>query len=398
MSFLYFDCFSGVSGDMIVASLLDCGASFENLQQALSELPVAASLSCSSKTLQGIACTSFEVHSEAAPLRFLADIEKIIRGSNLSPNVKLRSLEIFTRLAEAESRVHGITPDKVHFHEIGAVDTIVDIVATFLCLEYLHIDELYASPLPWSPGFVDIDHGRYPLPAPATSLLLSGFPCVFSDAGFELVTPTGAALITTIAKPWAASRVFIPSRIGYGAGNYIRKDKVPNLLRVVKADSVLADGAANPITILETEVDDVNPEIFTHLHQIFGSHPDVLDYFTTPVHMKKNRPGILITLITRPEAADVLAHKLMLESGSLGVRYRLQHRYTVPRAESRLDTPWGPVRIKIAQYNNESIRIKPEFDDVQSIALRNNLPLFKVYAAVIELASAIKGFPGATTL
>jgi len=394
MSFLYFDCFSGISGDMIIAALLDCGASFEYLNKSLSTLPIAATVTYTQKVLQGIRCTSFDVHSEGTSLRHLADIEEIINDSNLSSEIKYNSLHVFNRLAVAESTVHGISPDHIHFHEIGAVDTIVDIVGAFLCLESLGIDEVYTSPLPWSAGSIDISHGRYPLPAPATALLLSGFPCVFSDAGIELVTPTGAALITEIASPWTDARPFVPSQIAYGAGDYIRKDRVPNLLRVVKADFVVSpEHAAETIAILETEVDDINPEIYTHLHHLFTSHPGVLDFFTTPVQMKKNRPGTLITLLTRPEASDLLAQKLMLESGSLGVRHRLQHRYTVPRIESQLQTPWGPVRIKIAQFNSGSIRIKPEFDDIQTIAVQNNLPLFEVYAKVNGLTSTITGLP-----
>lgn len=390
MSFLYFDCYSGLSGNMIIASLLDIGASFEYMQRELSGLNISAQINRSFKSIQGIQCSSFEVASEQAPLRYLSDIQKIIADSSLPLNVKGRSIQVFTLLAEAEGRVHGIGLNEVHFHEIGAVDTIVDIVGTFLCLESLGINEIYSSPLPWSSGFVDMDHGRYPLPAPATTQLLSGFPCVFCDAGIELVTPTGAALITSIATPWTGSQAFIPVLIGHGAGNYIRKDKVPNLLRVVKAEFVWADHSSDSVNILETEVDDVNPEFFTHLHHIFMSYPGVLDYFTTPIHMKKNRPGTLITLITRPESAHEIAQKLLLESGSLGVRYRIQHRFTVPRTECQILTRWGPVRIKIARYNADSIRIKPEFDDVQAIAVRHNLPLFKVYEEISGLASSQK--------
>lgn len=393
MSFLYFDCFSGVSGDMIISALLDCGASFEHLNQVLAKLPIAAKISHRRKIVSGIRCTSFDVLSEGAPLRHLADIEKIIADSSLSAIIKSKSLHVFNRLAVAESTVHGTDPGLIHFHEIGAVDTIVDIVGTFLCLESLGIDEIYTSPLPWPAGFIDISHGRYPLPAPATSLLLSGYPCVFSDAGIELVTPTGAALITTIATPWSDSRPFIPSQIAYGAGDYIRPDKVPNLLRVVKAEFMYPEQGVETIAVLETEVDDVNPEIFTHLHHLFTSDPSVLDFFTTPVQMKKNRPGTLITLLTRPEDSPPLARRLMLESGSLGVRHRLQSRYTVPRTESQVKTPWGPVRIKIARFGPDSIRIKPEFDDIQAIAVHNDLPIYKVYAVVSNLAAAITDLP-----
>lgn len=393
MSFLYFDCFSGVAGDMIISALLNCGASFDYLNTALSNLPIAAKISHRQKVVQGINCTALEIHSEAAPMRHLEDIEKIIAQSNLSPNIKSKSLHVFNRLAVAESTVHGISLEHIHFHEIGAVDTIIDIVGTFLCLESLGIDRVYTSPLPWSSGFINISHGRYPLPAPATALLLAGFPCVFSDAGIELVTPTGAALITSIASPWTDARAFIPQQTGYGAGTYVREDKVPNLLRVVKADFVSPTLTTEAIAVLETEVDDVNPEIFTHLHQVFNSHPSVLDYFTTPVQMKKNRPGTLITLLTRPDDGYLLANRLILETGSLGVRHRLQDRYTAPRRESQVETPWGPVRIKIARLNPEVIRVKPEFDDIQAIAGRHNLPIHEVYQVVGKLTANITTLP-----
>ncbi len=383
MSFLYFDCFSGVSGDMIIAALLDCGASFETLQLALSTLPIAINLSCDQKVVKGIRCTSFNVNaSGSAPIRHLADIAGIIDASKLSSKIKSNSLNVFNKLAEAEGLVHGVNPSSIHFHEIGAVDTIVDIVGTFLCLDYLGIDQIYASALPWSDGFVDISHGRYPLPAPATALLLSGFPCVFSNVGMELVTPTGAALITSIASPLLDPPPFIPNRVAYGAGDYVRKDNVPNLLRLIRGDFITPSEPGEAVAVLETEVDDLNPEIFSHLYHLFGSHPAVLDFFTAPIYMKKNRPGTLITLIARPESSEQLAQLLIQESSSLGVRYRLQNRYAASRTESTVDTPWGPVRVKLARLPSGGMRAKPEFDDCQAIALRHNLPLLEVYSVV----------------
>jgi len=390
MSFLYFDCFSGVSGDMLIGALLDCGASFEELHQAVLSLPISVNVSYNYKMVQGIRSAAFTVDApHTAPIRHLADITEIVSSSSVSAEVKTKSLRVFTRLAEAEAKVHGVSPDTVHFHEIGAVDTIVDILGTFLCLESLGVDEIYASPLPWSGGLINIGHGRYPLPAPATALLLANFPCVFTDAGIELVTPTGAALLTSIANPLINPPPFIPQNISYGAGTYIRKDNVPNLLRVVKADWTSSSEQEQTVGVLETEIDDLNPEIFTHLAQLFNLHDAVLDYFTTPVYMKKNRPGTLLTLITRPEHVKTLARMLIQESGSLGIRYRLQNRYVVPRSESCLDTPWGTIRVKIARLPLGGVRIKPEFDDCQAIALLHNMPLLEVYSVINELASRL---------
>jgi pyridinium-3,5-bisthiocarboxylic acid mononucleotide nickel chelatase len=387
MGFLYFDCFSGVSGDMIIAALLDCGASFEALSEAVSSLPISAHIAFESREVQGIRCTSFQVAAHEAPLRHLTDIEHLLAGSSLPETTKHKALQVFNRLAAAEASVHGVSPAEVHFHEIGAVDTLVDIVGTLVCLDSLGIEAAFAAPLPWSGGLINISHGCYPLPAPATTLLLTGFPCFFADAGVELVTPTGAALLTSIASPLLEPLPFVPIRVGYGAGNNLRKDGVPNLLRVVKADFTAPPLTPEAVVVLETEVDDLNPEIYSHLHQLFVSHPAVWDYFTTPVAMKKNRPGTLITLVARPDQAQNLAALLMRESGSLGVRYRLQNRYALLRSESTLETPWGPVRIKQAHLPNGSVRIKPEFEDCQRIARQHSLALLDVYAAVTQLAA-----------
>jgi hypothetical protein len=390
MSFLYFDCFSGVSGDMIIAALLDCGASFEGLEVALSSLPISAKLSCSQKVLKGIRCTSFDVDVDGAtPIRHLNDIADIIEASGLSPEIKSNSLTVFNKLAVAEGSVHGVSPTSVHFHEIGAVDTIVDIVGTFWCLDALGIKQIYTSALPWSGGFVDISHGRYPLPAPATALLLSGFPCVFTNIGMELVTPTGAALITTFSSPLVDLPPFIPNRVAYGAGHNLRKDNVPNLLRLVRGDFISASQSGELVAVLETEVDDLNPEIFSHLYRLFGSHPAVLDFFTSPVYMKKNRPGTLITLLTTPDSSNKLAHLLMQESGSLGVRFRMQGRYVASRSESHVDTPWGPVRVKLARLPLGELRAKPEFEDCQAIAIHHKLPLLEVYSTVNTIVSRL---------
>ncbi|MCX5780860.1 MAG: nickel pincer cofactor biosynthesis protein LarC [Firmicutes bacterium] len=389
MSFIYFDCFSGVSGDMIIAALLDCGASFEALTQAVENLDVAAHISSQNLEVKGIRCKSFAVAAGGAPLRHLADIEQIIGRSNLAPVLKAKTLQVFHKLAAAEASVHGVSPAEVHFHEIGAVDTLVDIVGTLVCLDSLAITEVYSSSLPWSGGLISISHGRYPLPAPATALLLTDFPCFFAEAGVELVTPTGAALITTLAAPLLDPPAFTPTGIGYGAGKNQRKDGVPNLLRAVKADFVAPLLVSEAVAVLETEVDDLNPEIYSYLHGLFISHPAVWDYYTSPVYMKKNRPGTLITLVARPEAAEMLAQLLMQESGSLGVRYRLQNRYIIPRSESSLPTPWGPVRIKQSHLAAGSIRTKPEFEDCQTIAREHHISLLEVYAVINALIASL---------
>jgi len=386
VEFIYLDCFSGISGDMLLGALLDSGASFELLQDSIAALKIDARLRCSKKIVQGISCSSFGVESPAAPpLRHLAQIEEIIQLSALSEQVKDRSLAVFMRLAEAEALVHGVDPAHIHFHEVGAVDTLVDVVGTFICLNDLGVDKVYSSPLPWSEGFVSISHGRYPLPAPATANLLRGFPCVFSSAGIELVTPTGAALLTQIASPGSDLPVFIPQVIAYGAGTYTREDGVPNLLRLIRAQTLAQTPRQETVAILEAELDDLNPELFSHLYSLFLNHPGVLDFFTTPVFMKKNRPGTLITILASPNNIAELSQLMMKESGTLGVRYRLQERLVLPRRHETLTTPWGPVRIKIAQLNDKETHAKPEYEDCQAIAVKNGLALLDVYTVIYGL-------------
>ncbi|MEQ8235148.1 MAG: nickel pincer cofactor biosynthesis protein LarC [Syntrophomonadaceae bacterium] len=385
MSFLYFDCFSGISGDMIIAALLDAGASFENLSAAIDGLDISAHLEHTTRSVQGIRSSSFSVSSAAAPLRHLRDIQSILEASPLPTSIKSKSLEVFRRLAAAEAQVHGIEPDEVHFHEIGAVDTIVDVVGTFVCMDSLGVKQSYVSALPWSGGITPMEHGRYPLPAPATAILLTDYPCFFSDVGMELITPTGAVLVTSIASPLIDGLDFVPKRIAYGAGNFVRKDGVPNLLRVILADESQQPGQGT-IAILETEVDDLSPEIFTHLHDLFQSDPAVLDFFTTPIFMKKNRPGHLISVLTRPAACSRLCQVIMRETGSLGVRYRQQKRIALDRRETLLTTPWGEVRLKTANLGDGTTRSKPEYEDCHRIALEYNLPLIDVLSAVNRLA------------
>lgn len=391
MHFIYLDCFSGISGDMLLGALLDGGASFSLLQDSIAELKLGANLSCSKTVIQGISCSALKVESPAAPpLRHLAQIEELIQASPLPLQIKRDSLAVFLKLAKAEAQVHGVDPSNIHFHEIGAVDTLVDVVGTFLCLQDLGIETVYASPLPWANGLLTMSHGRYPLPAPATANLLKGYPCVFTDAKIELVTPTGAALLTQIVNQHPVPPAFTPLTIGYGAGTNIRADGVPNLLRMIHAQASDFSGQRETIAILETELDDLNPEVFTHLYTLFLDHPGVLDFFTTPVFMKKNRPGTLITVLASRDVTDELCQLLMRETGTLGVRYRFQERVVLTRRQETLISPWGPVRIKLAQLSNGDIHKKPEFEDCQAIATKNNLPLLEVYTVIQGLLVNLK--------
>ena len=386
MHFIYLDCFSGISGDMLIGALLDGGSSLDFLQAGIESLNLGVRLTVEKKVVQGISCTGLKVDApNAPPLRHLPQIEELIGSSPLPEQIKNEALTVFRKLAAAEAQVHGIDVSRVHFHEIGAVDTIVDVVGAFICLDNLGVEQVFASALPWPQGMLEMSHGRYPLPAPAVVELLQGYPCVFSDAKIELVTPTGAALLTHLVKNQAAPPAFTPLAVGYGAGTNLREDKVPNLLRMIHAQTDDNAVQRETIAILETEVDDLNPEIFTHLYNLCLEHPCVLDIYTTPVFMKKNRPGCLITVLTKPHAIEEICQLLMRETGTLGVRYRNQQRIILKRHLETLVTPWGAVRIKVAQAENGVLHKKPEFEDCQAIARQNKLPLREVYDTIKNL-------------
>ncbi|MEN6463198.1 MAG: nickel pincer cofactor biosynthesis protein LarC [Syntrophomonas sp.] len=391
MSLLYFDCFSGVSGDMLIGALLDCEVSFEGFHEQISSLNLPVNLTVHKRVVNGIRCCDFQVIPlNPAPLRHLHHIVEIIEKSGLSDFVTAGSLKVFHQLAAAESKVHGISVDQVHFHEIGAVDTIVDVVGAFVCLELLGITTVYSSPLPWSSGYVDISHGRYPVPAPATALLLQDIPCYGSDVAMELVTPTGAALLKTLCSHFGTLPPSIPRKVGYGVGSKVRNDNVPNLLRVITADPVLptADSSAGPmVAVLEAEVDDLNPEVFSHLYNVLLEDKDILDFFTSPVIMKKNRPGFLMTILASPNAASRICQIMIEQTATLGVRYRLESRLIVERHQEIINTPWGEVRLKIWKLPSGGNRFKPEYDDCHAIAVKYNIPLVDVLTTLNHLIS-----------
>lgn len=379
MKFLYLDCFSGISGDMWISSLLDLGLSLPDLSQYIDQLGLQAELQQEACSISGISARRFLVKaSPHPPLRHLHDIQDILTRL---PDDTLRNQAntIFLTLAEAEARVHGVSVDAVHFHEIGAVDTIVDVVGVLFGLQQLGIAAVYASPIPWSKGFITIDHGVVPLPAPATAELLRGIPCYGVEAGIELVTPTGAALLKTLVKKYGDLPACSPLAIGYGAGSLQRRDQKPNMLRAILAEDSSSVASLEPITVLECEVDDMNPEIFSHVFASLSANEQVKDFFVTSVQMKKNRPGFLLTLLCEPVNCRALADWLLLNTTSLGVRVSEQQRLVLPRSEITISSPWGPVRAKQAVLPDGSHRCKPEYEDCVRIAEQFQLPLGQVY-------------------
>ena len=275
MKLLYLDCFSGISGDMWISSLLDLGLSLADLSEYLDQLGLQAELQQERCSISGISASRFLVKApQHPPLRHLHDIEEILTRLN-DATICRRANQVLSTLAEAEAKVHGINVDAIHFHEIGAVDTIVDVVGVLFGLQQLEIEAVYASPIPWSKGFITIDHGVLPLPAPATAELLCGIPCYGVEAGIELVTPTGAALLKTLVKQYGDLPTCSPLAIGYGAGSLQRHDQKPNMVRAILAEDSSSVASLEPITVLECEVDDMNPEIFSHVFETLNTEHQI---------------------------------------------------------------------------------------------------------------------------
>jgi len=378
----YFDCIAGASGDMILGAFLDAGLAQDTLQGVLDALGLAeANLSHHRVLKSGFSATKLDiVVADDVPERHLSDIEEIVQQSQLSQGIKEQAIGIFRRLGDVEARIHGTTLDEVHLHELGGVDTIVDVVGTLAALEAMGIGQVHASPLPLGRGFVRGTHGRIPLPAPATLALLEGVPVVGSDLDIELVTPTGAALLTTLAKSFGPIPTMTLTAVGYGAGS--RDLPIPNVLRVLFGESPAPSEQVVTETLvkLETNIDDLNPEIYEHVMALLFKG-GALDVFLSPVQMKKNRPGIWLHVLCRPEEADRLEAILFAETSTLGVRREIVGRHALRRASQRVETAYGTVQFKIAQWGEGQVKASPEYEDCRRLAELNGVPLRDVYHA-----------------
>ncbi|HUI26566.1 MAG TPA: nickel pincer cofactor biosynthesis protein LarC [Candidatus Kryptonia bacterium] len=389
MRIAYFDAFSGVSGDMTVGALLALGVPLERVRAELRRLPIGGyEIAAEPVHVNGIAATHFIVRVESThqhghehshrPYRV---IRALIEDSQLSAPVKQKAQAIFARLAEAESRVHAIAPDDVEFHEVGAVDAIVDIVATAVGFCELGIDAAYVSPLPTGSGIVRSQHGPLPIPAPATVELLRGFPLRTGDGEGELVTPTGAAIVATLARPGAPPLRI--DRVGYGAGTRRLADR-PNLLRLVLGEAVAALGG-DELVLIETNIDDANPELYDHVMERLLAE-GARDVYLTPVLMKKNRPGIVLSVLSEAVDRERLAEIVLTETTAIGVRYHSVQRTILAREVREVMTEFGAVRVKIAHAPDGRENLAPEHDDCRRIANERHVPLKIVYQAAIAAA------------
>lgn len=393
MKIAYFDCFSGVSGDMTLGALLACGADEKEFRQRLDALNVPGyELQVQRVTREGITATDVDVHlieSEQGHGRHLSDIADILEASSLPLGVKQRTLAVFTRLAEAEAKIHGTSRDQIHFHEVGAVDAIVDIVGACLLLDMLGVERVVTSSIPCGYGTIRCQHGIMPVPAPATMELLQGFPVHSVDIKGELVTPTGAALLATLSDPVTAGRMPAMRVLssGFGAGKKQFKPDMPNLLRVIigeAEDERKGEGKTlQTVAVLETNLDDQNPEGFDLLmERAFAA--GAVDVFFAPIQMKKNRPAVLLTVLCPPEKADFLAGLLFHETGTFGIRVREQRRYTLVRSWRTVGTEFGDIRLKVGIWQGEEVTVAPEYEDCKRAAQTHSVPLRRVYEAALR--------------
>jgi len=369
MNILYFDCYAGISGDMTVAALLDLGVPLEHLRAELAKLALPAdsySLSIQQTERRHIPALKFDVavHDHHTH-RHYAGIDTMIAASGLSAVVKDQSRRIFRRLAEAEALVHGVAVEDVHFHEVGAVDSIVDIVAAAICLEYLGVEQVFAAALPLGSGFVETAHGRLPVPAPATAELLRGMAVHNGCGEGERVTPTGAAILAALVTPSAEQPPMTISRTGSGAGGKDFSD-CPNILRAFLGTG--ATGSGEEVREVSCNLDDVTPEIIGYVQELL-LESGALDVWLVPVQMKKGRPGTVLSFLCSAADLQRLAALVMAETGTLGVRYASLQRIIQPRRIEERDTQFGTVRFKISAYGE-----KPEYEDCRRIARERGIP------------------------
>lgn len=388
MKILYFDCFAGISGDMTLAALADCGADINYIVENLKLLPMQGwRLHFEQKVSQGIRGTALKVHlgGEQQPHRHYQEIKDMLIHSGLPDMVKSTSITIFNSLAVAEARVHGTSVERVHFHEVGAVDSIIDIVGAALALHSLDINEIHCSELPVGNGTIRCSHGLLPVPAPATAELLKDVPLRHTDIQGELVTPTGAAIIKALSKSFGQMPSMLLEATGYGFGT--KNFGIPNFLRVFKGESREISFVSESVCLVETNIDDMNPEIYEYLSEkLFEA--GALDVYITPIIMKKSRPGSLLTIICRPHQHRQMAEIILSETTTLGVRYRIEERYAAARYLRKIQTKYGVVHIKVGQAVG-NIGFQPEYEDCKKIARSSGRPLKEIYNEVLKEAMNI---------
>lgn len=417
MRIAYLDCFAGISGDMFLGALLDAGVAPSVLHDAVASLNLGASLKIEKVDRSGISSTKVfvldETHAEAEAHgsqaedraqggghthehdhtqakkhehhhhgRHLSSIRKIIGSSSLTDDVKQTAIHAFELLGASEARIHNVDIEKIHFHEVGAIDAIVDIVVASAGIHSLAIDRWFCSPLNVGGGMVDCAHGRFPVPAPATADLLRGLPTYSADPQMELVTPTGAALVRALNPSFGTQPPMRIQKIGYGAGTRDPKG-FPNVLRLSVGESETASRpGTDTVTVLETALDDLNPQITAHVAEQ-ALQQGALDVMLTPVLMKKGRPGTLFTVLCDPDKAPALESFILRETSTLGIRIRQEQRSCLTRSHQSVETPFGAIRIKTGSLAEEELNATPEFEDCRAAAAAHNVPVKQVVQSAI---------------
>jgi uncharacterized protein (TIGR00299 family) protein len=385
MRIAYLDCSSGISGDMTLAALIDSGASLSDIQQSIDSMALGAKLSVSQVRKRGFRASKLHIVAPLDPVhRDLEQILACITVAKLSPGARRIAVRIFERLAKAESSVHGVSIDQVHFHEVGAIDSIVDIVGCAVAWDQLGIEQAVASPVPTGSGFVQIAHGRVSVPAPATAQLLKGIPLAKCNLPFELTTPTGAAILAELIGSFGPLPSMQIESIGAGAGTMDLEDR-PNLLRIFLGsspqDSASVGISSDTVVELETNLDDITGEqIGFAIEQLWRA--GALDVFTTGIQMKKNRPGTLLSVLASPDQATRIEQVLFQHTGTLGLRKTLKQRSILRRRHIQVDTPWGKVDCKMVIHPDGSFGFSPEYESCKEIALKHGLKLSEVIRAI----------------
>jgi hypothetical protein len=397
----YLDAFSGISGDMTVGAFLHLGLPLERLRAAIATLRLdGVELSSERVSRSGITATKFHVrvhgehpddpahhahHHHHHPHRPYAEIRALLAGSTIEASVKEKALAIFQRLAEAEARVHGVSTDAVEFHEVGALDAIVDVVGAATGFVHFAVDAVYVRPLPLGSGTVRTAHGPLPVPVPAVVELLRGFPTRAGDGTAEMVTPTGAAIVAALAAPGPAPDLRIDA-LGYGAGDRTLPDR-PNLLRILLGTPAVATGT-DEVAVLEATIDDMNPQLYEHvLERLLAA--GARDAFLMPAIMKRSRPATVLRVLAEPADRDRLAAIVFAETSTIGVRHTTWRRTVLAREERTVETAHGAVRVKIARAPDGTVNVAPEYEDCRRLAVERGVPLKVVHQAA--LAAALRG-------
>ena len=368
---LYFDIVNGISGDMTIATLLDLGISKEVFLEEINKLNLGDefNINIQEENEDGIVGTKVEVITkEVNAYRHLSDIYEIIDKSSLNEYVKENAKKIFMVIAEAEAKVHGTTIDKIHFHEVGAIDSIVDVVSACILVDLLCVDKIYATTVPVGSGFVKCDHGIMPVPAPATIEILKDVPIKLNTVKGECTTPTGAAIIKTLCDDFVDVLELEVKQIGYGIGH--KKFEIPNILRTVlgvkKKEEFIYEIIAN--------IDDMSSEVYSYIYEKF-INDGALDIYTQSIYMKKNRPAIKLCILCKEDDLNKFIDLMILQTSTFGIRYSKYNRVTLDRKFTKIETEYGKITVKLGYYNGQLIRITPEYEDCKKISINKNIPL-----------------------